>query len=310
LKEDAMIRSLSIAGLLVSVFATSAGAQQSFKSADEAAAALAGAAKAGDRAAVLTVLGRGAEDIVSSGDEVADRGIRDSFVKAYDEKHQIDMQGDDRALLVIGNDDFPFPIPLARKNDTWQFDTAAGRREVLLRRVGANELDAIQVALAYLDAQDEYASTDHGAGRGVYAQRVVSRDGQKDGLYWPTKEGEEASPLGELAAEATREGYRVGGGQAPFHGYYYKILTRQGSHAPGGALNYVVNGRMIGGFGLVAYPAEYGNSGLMTFMVNQEGTIFQKDLGPQTKRVAEQISAFDPDSSWTKVDEAALHAAR
>jgi hypothetical protein len=254
------------------------------------------------------VLGSGAEDIVSSGDAVADKAIRERFVQAYDEKHQIDKQGDDKALLVIGSDDFPFPIPIVRKSDVWQFDTAAGRREILFRRVGANELDAIQVALAYLDAQDEYASTDHGAGSGVYAQRVVSHEGQKDGLYWPTKEGEEPSPLGELAALATREGYRVGGGQAPFHGYYYKILTRQGSHAPGGALDYVVNGRMIGGFGLVAFPAEYGNSGVMTFMVNQEGAIFQKDLGPQTRRVAEQISAFDPDNSWTKVDEAALHA--
>jgi hypothetical protein len=305
-----MIRSLSIAGLLVSLFAASAGAQQSFKTPDEAAAALVSAAKAGDRAAVITVLGHGAEDIVSSGDEVADKDIRDGFVKAYDEKHQINKQTDDLALLVIGNDDFPFPIPMVRKNDGWQFDTAAGRQEILLRRVGGNELDAIQVSLAYVDAQDEYASSDHGAGRGVYAQRVVSHPGQKDGLYWPTAENEEPSPLGEIAAEATREGYRVGGGQAPFHGYYYKILTRQGATAPGGALDYVVNGRMIGGFALIAFPAQYGNSGVMTFMVSHEGTIFQKDLGPRTRQLAEQISAFNPDSSWTKVDEAALHAAQ
>jgi hypothetical protein len=303
-----MIRSLSIAGLLVSVFAASAGAQQSFKSAEEAAAALAGAAKAGDRAAILTVLGRGADDIISSGDEVADNGIRESFVKAYDEKHQIEKHGDDRALLVIGNDDFPFPIPLVRKSDAWQFDTAAGRREILFRRVGANELDAIQVCLAYVDAQDEYAAADHGSGRGVYAQRVVSQPGQKDGLYWPTAAGEEPSPLGELAAEATAEGYRVGGGgHSPFHGYYYKILTRQGAHAPGGVLDYVVKGRMIGGFALVAYPAEYGNSGVMTFMVSHEGAIFQKDLGPHTTQVVEQVAVFDPDDSWTRVEATALH---
>ena len=297
-----MIRSLSIAGLLVSVFATSAGAQQSFKSADEAAAALAGAAKAGDRAAVLTVLGDEAEDIVASGDEVADKGIRDGFVKAYDEKHQIQKQGDDQALLVIGNDDFPFPIPLVHKGDAWRFDTAAGRQEILFRRVGENELDAIQVCLAYVDAQDEYVERDHGAGVGVYAQRVVSHPGQKDGLYWPASAGDDQSPLGELAAQATGEGYKVSGGHQPFHGYYYKILTRQGPHASGGAFDYVVKGRMMGGFALVAYPAEYGNSGVMTFVVNHQGMVFQKDLGPHTDDLAEKITAFDPDSSWTKVE--------
>jgi hypothetical protein len=299
-----MIRSLSFAGLLLSAFATSAGAQQSFKSADEAAAALATAAKTGDRAAVLTVLGQDAEDIVSSGDEVADKGIRESFVQAYDEKHKIEKQGDDQAMLVIGNDDFPFPIPLVRKSDAWQFDTAGGRQEVLFRRVGENELNAIQVCFAYADAQEEYAGKDHGSGVGVYAQRVVSHPGQKDGLYWPASAGDNQSPLGELAAEATGEGYKVGAGHQPFHGYYYKILTRQGPHARGGAFDYVVKGRMIGGFALVAYPAEYGNSGVMTFVINHERFIYQKDLGPHTAQLAEQITAFDPDtdSSWTKVE--------
>jgi hypothetical protein len=297
-----MIRSLSFAGLLLSAFATAAGAQQSFKSADEAAAALATAAKTGDRGAILTVLGDAATDIVSSGDEVADKSIREHFVEAYDEKHQIEKHGEDQALLVIGKDDFPFPIPIVRKSEAWQFDTAAGRQEILFRRVGENELDAIQVCLAYVDAQDEYADQDRGSGPGVYAQRVVSHPGQKDGLYWPATAGEEPSPLGEFAAEATDEGYRVGGGHAPFHGYYYKILTRQGPNAPGGALDYVVKGRMIGGFALVAYPAEYGNSGVMTFVVNHQGKVFQKDLGPHTDRLAEQIAAFDPDSSWTEVE--------
>jgi hypothetical protein len=301
-----MIRSLSFAGLLLSAFAVSAGAQQSFKSADEAAAALATAAKTGDRAAILTVLGPDADDIVSSGDDVADKSIRERFVQAYDEKHQIEKHGDDQALLVIGNDDFPFPIPLVRKSDAWKFDTAAGRQEVLFRRVGENELDAIQVCLAYVDAQDEYAEKDHGAGAGVYAQRVVSQPGQKDGLYWPASAGEEQSPLGELAAEATDQGYRVGEGHAPFHGYYFKILTRQGPNAPGGALDYVVKGRMIGGFALVAYPAEYGNSGVMTFVVSHAGIIFQKDLGPHTGQLAQKITAFDPDNSWTQVGGTAL----
>ncbi|HEY1543023.1 MAG TPA: DUF2950 domain-containing protein [Xanthobacteraceae bacterium] len=305
-----MLRSLSFAGLLVTVFATAAGAQQSFKGADEAATALATAAKTGDRAAILAVLGRDADDIVTSGDEVADKAIREQFIQAYDQKHQIDKQGDGLALLVIGNDDFPFPIPIVRRNDAWQFDTSAGRQEILYRRVGANELDAIQVCLAYVDAQDEYADKDRGAGAGVYAQRVISQPGQKDGLYWPTSVGEDQSPMGDLAAAATAQGYRVGSGHAPFHGYYYKILTRQGPNAPGGALDYVVKGKMIGGFALVAFPAEYGNSGVMTFMVSHDGTIFQKDLGPQTGERAEQIATFDPDSSWTRVEGDALRVNR
>src|SRR6185437_9662051 len=216
----------------------------------------------------------------------------------------------DLAMLVIGNDDFPFPIPIVHRGDAWKFDTSAGRQEILYRRVGENELDTIQVMLAYVDAQDEYADKDRGFGRGVYAQRVVSRPGQKDGLYWPTSAGEDQSPIGEFAAEATAQGYQVNGNRAPFHGYYYKILTRQGPNAPGGVLDYVVKGKMIGGFALVAYPAEYGNSGVMTFMVSHEGTIFQKDLGPRTAQVAEQIAAFDPDKSWARVEGEALHRNR
>ena len=305
-----MIRTLSVAGMLLFALAVSAGAQQSFKTADEAAAALAGAAKAGDRAKVLTVLGQDAADLVSSGDAVADRSIRERFVKAYDEKHKIDKQGDDLAMLVIGNDDFPFPIPIVHRGDAWRFDTSAGRQEILYRRVGANELNAIQVCLAYVDAQNEYADKDRGFGAGVYAQRVVSRAGQKDGLYWPTSAGEDQSPMGALAAEATAQGYRVGGARAPYHGYYYKILTRQGPNAPGGTLDYVVNGKMIGGFALIAYPADYGNSGIMTFLVSHEGMIFQKNLGPRTAQVAEQIGAFDPDKSWARVEGEALHLNR
>jgi hypothetical protein len=301
-----MIRSLSLAGLLVTAFATSAGAQQSFKSPDEAAAALVTAAKTGDRAAILTVLGRDAEDIVSSGDDVADKSIRERFIQAYDEKHEIEKHGDNQAMVVLGKDDFPFPIPLARKGDAWQFDTAAGRQEILFRRVGENELSTIQVCLAYVDAQDEYAAKDRGFGVGVYAQRVVSQAGKKDGLYWPAAAGEEPSPIGEFAAEATEEGYRVTGARQPFHGYYYKILTRQGPNAPGGALDYVVKGRMIGGFALIAYPAEYGNSGVMTFVVSHQGMVFQKDLGPRTAQIAGQITAFDPDSSWARVEGDAL----
>jgi hypothetical protein len=281
---------------------TPAIAQETFKTPDAAADALASAARNNDRAAILNVLGREGADIASSGDPVADSAIRTKFVETYDAKHQVKMDGDANATLIIGSDDFPFPIPLIRKGDSWQFDTAAGRQEILARRIGRNELDAIQSSLAYVDAQNEYADKDRtGAGAGVYAQRIVSETGRKNGLYWPSSASGDESPLGELVAEATQQGYRVGEGRAPYHGYYFKILTKQGPDAHGGALDYVVNGKMLGGFALVAYPAEYRNSGVMTFIVNHEGVVFQKDLGPRTAELAERMTAFNPDSSWTKV---------
>jgi hypothetical protein len=300
------LRLLAALGLLCGSIAVAttapAVAQQSFKTPDAAADALANAARAKDRAALLTVLGKAGAEIASSGDPVADADIRQKFVDAYDAKHGIKMDGDAKATLIIGKEDFPVPIPLVRQTDGWQFDTAAGRQEVLARRIGRNELAAIQSSLAYVDAQNEYADKDRtGTGTGVYAQRIVSEPGKKNGLYWPSSASGDESPLGELAAEATEQGYRVGEGRAPFHGYYFKILTRQGPDAPGGAVDYVVKGRMIGGFALVAYPAEYRNSGVMTFIVNHNGTVFQKDLGPRTAEVAERMTAFDPDSSWTKV---------
>jgi hypothetical protein len=233
--------------------------------------------------------------------------MRSRFVSAYTAKHQVAMEGDNRAILVVGSEDFPFPIPLVRKGDDWRFDTVAGRTEILKRRIGRNELNTIQAALAYVDAQNEYADKDHGdGGTGIYAQRIVSQPGKKDGLYWPTSQGDDPSPLGELAARATAEGYRIGGERAPFHGYYFKILTKQGPAAAGGAMDYVVNGKMIGGFALVAYPASYRNSGVMTFVVNHNGTIYQKDLGKHTARIAERMTAFNPDASWKKVDVAEL----
>lgn len=300
------MRRLAALALLCSGFAltalTPAIAQDSFKTPDAAADALANAARNNDRAAILNVLGREGADIASSGDPVADAAIRTKFVQTYDAKHQVKMDGDAKASLIIGSDDFPFPIPLVRKDDAWQFDTAAGRQEILARRIGRNELDAIQSSLAYVDAQNEYADKDRtGAGPGVYAQRIISDAGKKDGLYWPSSASGDESPLGELVAEATKQGYRTGEGRTPYHGYYFKILTKQGPDAHGGALDYVVNGKMIGGFGLVAYPAEYRNSGVMTFIVNHEGVVFQKDLGPHTAELAERMTSFNPDSSWTKV---------
>jgi hypothetical protein len=291
------------AALFVCAMPSAASAQQSYKTADEAVSALVTAAKANDVKAVLTVLGPQGEDIVSSGDPVADEGVRKEFVAAYDEKHEIHADGG-YAILIIGKDDFPFPIPLVRKDDAWRFDTEAGRTEVLYRRIGANELNTIQACLAYVDAQNEYADKDRGDGVGVYAQRIISQPGKKDGLYWPTAAGEEESPLGDLVADAATEGYkpRGGGERTPFHGYYYKILTRQGPAAPGGVLDYVVKGKMIGGFALVAWPAEYGNSGVMTFIVNHNGTIYEKDLGERTAQVAAAMSAYNPDNSWKKTE--------
>jgi len=298
--------SMTIAALLCAT-ASIVSAQQDFKTPDEAASALASAAKAGDRKAIVTVLGPDGQDIVSSGDEVADAATRQKFVAAYDAKHQIAMEGDNKATLVIGREDFPLPIPLVRKDGLWRFDTAAGREEILFRRVGRDELDAIQSCLAYVDAQNEYAERDRtGAGANTYAQRIISAPGKKDGLYWPTSQGEDVSPLGELIAEATDQGYRVGEGRMPYRGYYFKILTKQGPDAPGGALDYVVKGKMIGGFALVAYPAEYRNSGVMTFMVNHTGNVFQKDLGLDTAKLAERMTSFNPDRSWTKVTDTQL----
>jgi hypothetical protein len=289
-----------MAALLVITLASPAGAQQTFKTADEAADALVKAARAGDEQAMLAVLGPDGEDIVSSGDPVDDAATRQVFLAAYDAGHRVAVEGN-KATLILGTEDYPFPIPLVRKGDTWQFDTAAGRLEVLYRRIGRNELDTIQACLAYVDAQNDYADKDRGEGAGVYAQRIVSQPGKKDGLYWPAAAGEEESPLGELVAFATNEGYKVGGGRAPFHGYYFKVLTKQGANVPGGALDYVVRGKMIGGFALVAYPAEYGNSGVMTFLVNHNGRVWEKDLGERTAEIAERMSAYNPDQTWRQV---------
>jgi len=290
--------------MLLCAAAAAASAQQAFKTPDEAASALVSAAKANDLKAISTVLGPDGDDIISSGDDVADVTTRQKFVAAYDAKHQLAMEGDNKAIMVIGQEDFPLPIPLVRKDGMWRFDTAAGRQEILARRIGRNELDAIQASLAYVDAQNEYAEKDRtGAGVKTYAQRIISQPGKKDGLYWPTSQGDDASPLGELVAQATAQGYRVGGGRTPFHGYYFKILTQQGAAASGGELEYVVRGKMIGGFALVAYPAEYENSGVMTFLVNHDGTVFEKDLGPDTAKLAERMSSYNPDPSWKKVSD-------
>jgi hypothetical protein len=276
-------------------------AQEPFKSPSDAATALVEAVRRSDVKQLRAILGAGARDILSSGDEVSDATDRNRFLEAFDTRHSVSESGD-KATLLVGADDFPFPIPLMRKGEGWRFDTAAGRTEILARRIGRNELAAMQASLAILDAQQDYAARDRtGQGPGVYAQRIVSRAGKKDGLYWDAAGSEEQSPLGALAAQAAAEGYEPGERPRPFHGYFYKILRRQGPAAPGGAIDYVARGNMIGGFALLAYPAEYGRSGVMSFMLNHAGTIYQKDLGPATSRLAARITSFNPDKGWEKV---------
>ena len=300
IKTSCVLLTVTLLGFSAPVFA-----QEQFGTPEAAVEALVAAARSGDGETILKVLGRDGKPIVSSGDPVADSNIRQDFVSAYDAKHVIEMEGDGTQTLIIGEDDWPFPIPLINTAGRWQFDTNEGLDEILRRRIGRNELSTIQVSLAYVQAQNEYASLDPaGQGRGVYAQRIVSRPGKKDGLYWPTAEEEEPSPLGDLAAQAAAEGYKTGSTRIPYHGYYYRILTGQGAAAPGGAYDYLAKGKMIGGFALIAYPAEYGNSGIMTFIVNQDGTVFQKDLGPKTTRLVHEITAFSQDDTWTKVDAA------
>jgi hypothetical protein len=278
-------------------------AQETYKTAEDGAAALLAAAQSGDKQDALKVFGPHGEGIISSGDAVNDANQRNKFVEAYDAKHEIETKDDNNATLIIGEKDWPFPVPLVKKDNGWRFDTEAGLKEILFRRIGHNELDTIQSLLAYVDAQNDYAQiTSASAGTAAYAQRIISEPGKKDGLYWPTQSGEEPSPLGDLIASATSQGYEVGGGRTPYNGYYYKVLTRQGPAAHGGAYDYVVRGNMIGGFALVAYPAAYRNSGVMTFLVNHDGTVFEKDLGPQTVKIAEEMTSFNPDSTWKKVD--------
>jgi hypothetical protein len=287
--------------VLALVLSSLAHAQQKFNTPDAAVEALVAAARRGDTGAVVSILGPGSQELVSSGDPVEDANVRQEYLTAYDAQHRIVTESGKPAILVIGQNDWPFPIPIVQHDGQWSFDTAAGREEVLARRIGRNELGAMKAMLAYWDAQNEYADTFKDKnGQAVYAQKIVSSPGKKDGLYWPTSGNEPDSPLGEAVANATQKGYRVGAGE-PYHGYYYKILTSQGANAPGGAVDYVVRGNMIGGFGLVAYPAEYGTSGIVTFIINNDGDIYERDLGPGTSRIASRMTSFNPDHTWRKV---------
>jgi hypothetical protein len=280
--------------------------QKTFSSPEEAVQAVVAAAKNNDDKEMLAIFGSQAKDLMFSGDAVADKQRRERFLAAYNEKNSIVSEVESR-IVTVGNDAWPFPIPLVKKADGWMFDTEKGREEILNRRVGANELNAMQVILALVDAQREYAMKDRDGDKiHEYARRFRSEAGKKNGLYWETKAGEEESPLGPLMAQAQQRGYSGKGADAgqtagPYHGYYYKILESQGKTAADGAYSYIVNGNMLGGFALVAFPAEYGNSGVMTFIVNHEGKVFQKNLGANTRSAAQAMKDFDPDKSWTEM---------
>ncbi len=282
--------------------------QKTFSSAEGAVNALVGAVKANDTKSLLAILGPGSKHIILSGDPVEDEKGRAWFVKHYEEKNRLGEEAPGKVTLHLGNDDWPFPIPIVKAGESWTFDTRAGKEEILARRIGKNELNAIQVCLAYVDAQKEYAMKKGRRGEGLleYAQRFVSRPGNKDGLYWQAAPGEEQSPMGPLFAAAREQGYGekpLGGKPTPYHGYLYRILKAQGTNAPGGAHDYVVGGRMIGGFALIAYPAHYRASGVMTFIVNQDGMVYQKDLGRDTTKAVHAIKAFDPDKTWARAPE-------
>jgi hypothetical protein len=280
--------------------------QKKFKSPEEAVKALVEAVKGNDTKGLMAIFGPSSKELIFSGDEVADKTGRGRFIKAFEEKNKLVYEGDKKVILIVGKDDWPMPIPLVKQGEAWLFNTKEGNDEILNRRIGKNELNAIQVCLAYVDAQREYALKDRDGDKVLeYAQKCVSTPGKKDGLYWEAKEGEKQSPMGPLMAKAVKEGYahqKQDVNLAPYHGYYYKILKAQGKNAPGGAYSYVANGKMMGGFALVAHPAEYGNSGIMTFVVNQDGVVYQKDLGKGTEKIADAITEFDPDNTWHKVE--------
>jgi hypothetical protein len=305
--------SLSVlAAMLVAPIVLAASvAQKSFATPEEGAAALFTAVKANDVAAIRAILGPDGSKLMQSGDKVSDEQRRARFVAAYNQANRIALEGDAKAVLLTGKDEWPMPIPLVKSAKGWRFDTAAGKDEVLKRRIGRNELSAIQVCLSIVDAQREYVSKDQdGDGLMEYAAKFASTPGKHDGLFWETRGSDTASPLGPLVAAAAKEGYAKSGAQplSPYHGYYYRILTRQGKDAKGGELDYMVRRQLIGGFAVVAYPARYGASGVMTFIVNHDGIVYEKDLGPNTSAVAAKITAFNPDATWKRSNPVAVSA--
>jgi hypothetical protein len=302
--RSAVLLSISLASLggASSGLAAQRGGE-TFASPEQAVEALAAAWHGGRAADLLKIFGSAGQSLVRSGDPVAERNARRRFAASYDQRHRIERGGGGEAVLVIGNEDWPYPIPIMQQGSGWRFDVKAGAMQILDRRIGRDELNAIAVARAYVEAQRDYAAKDPlRSGLHEYAQQLASSDGEHNGLYWPAAAGGAESPLGPLVATAEAKGYPAppptAGGRAPFEGYYFRILTGQGGQAPGGARSYLAHGRMTAGFALVAYPATWGDSGVMTFVVNQNGIVFEKNLGPHTTSVARRITAYDPDRSW------------
>ncbi len=284
--------------------AADAPEQRRFTSPNDAVKALVEAAKTDDTTRLLAIFGPGSEDLISSGDPVADATERRKFAERAKERTKLEPARAGMLVLHIGREDWPLSIPLVRDGDTWRFDTAVGKEELINRRIGHNELRTIDVMRAYVDAQREFVRQDRGAGVREYARKFTSSEGKHDGLYWPAADGEPESPMGPLVAEASTEGYALAEKSPeprPYHGYLFRILDAQGAHAPEGAKSYVKGGHVTGGFALVAYPAEYGASGVMTFIVNRQGIVFQKNLGTQTAEAGKAMTAYDPDETWDPV---------
>jgi hypothetical protein len=276
-------------------------AQKTFASAEEASRSFVTAIQSNDEKAILDVLGQEGEQIVSSGDEVEDKQRRANFVQKYEEMHRLVREPDGTTILFIGAENWPMPIPLVNKGNLWYFDTHSGEKEILFRRIGRNEISTIRVCQELVIGQKEYYAAQHNE----YAQKLFSDEGQHNGLYWKAANDEPQSPIGPLAASAAAEGYaaRRDSVPTPYHGYYYHILTRQGNSAPGGARNYIVNGKMTEGFAFVAYPAEYRSSGVMTFIVGADGVVYQKDLGKKTNALAKAMKEYNPNSSWQMAEQ-------
>jgi hypothetical protein len=275
--------------------------QKTFSSPLEAVTALVDAARSGDPERLIPILGQQAKDIISSGDLGAAEQVLADFVKAYSEKHSLSVEAQGFEFLQVGPGNWPFPFPIVRDGKVWYFDIERGNQEVVYRRVGRNELGAIAVCEGYVQSQIEYASKGHdGNPKGIYAKQFRSDPHEQDGLFWATLNGEPKSPMGPLVTSAAEEedSKQSEGTPTPYYGYFYKILTAQGPDAPGGTKNYIVDGKLSGGFALIAYPAKYRSSGVMTFIVNQDGVVYQQDLGEQTADLASQITAYDPKSPW------------
>ncbi|MGH7066194.1 MAG: DUF2950 domain-containing protein [Acetobacteraceae bacterium] len=305
------IRAFALASCLVvglsgtPVAVQAAAAQQSFATAEQAVGALVAALRANNTTALAAILGPGSEKLLSSGDAVADTTARQHFVQSYDQQHQLISGGAEQMLLEVGSNDWELPIPIVEVAGQWHFDSVAGAQELVDRRIGRNEILAIRTLLGIVDAEKQYFSLAARQSQGEFAERLVSTPGNRDGLYWPTTSNEDESPLGPLVATAEAEGYPgelVAGKPTPYQGYYFRILTAQGPYAAGGAKSYVENGRMTGGFAVLAWPAIFGASGIMTFIVDQDGTVFQKDLGSDSAKTAAAIKSFDADLSWTRIE--------